>query len=173
MRRRSTILDLRLAFFGVVRRPCMLFDHKIIMYLEAINKRISILLRQIIISARSKPFLEGGNKNNGKCRMTTNNGKSLDSGVEPANRKVDRSVDRQSVHGSSEASKHQPQINKQARRETLLSLDDFTQCHTSTWQVATVQLGNLATLLTEQLATWQVASGDVAILATCHCGWLW
>lgn len=76
-----------------------------------------------------------------------------------ANRKVDRSVDRQSVHGSSEVSKHQPQINKQARRETLLSLDDFTQCHTSTWQVATVQLGNLATLLTEQLATWQVASG--------------
>lgn len=75
----------------------MLFDHKIIMYLKAINKRISILLRQIIISARSEPFLEGGNKNNGKYRMTTHDDKSLDSGVEPrksADRQIRRLIDR-------------------------------------------------------------------------------
>lgn len=70
-------------------------------------------------------------------------------------------MDRQPVHGSSEASKQQPQINKQARRETLLSLDDFTQCHTSTWQVATVQLGNCATWQHSQLSNWQLATWQV------------
>lgn len=78
------------------------------------------------------------------------------SGAENIGRSANRSsIDRQPVHGSSEASKQQPQINKQARRETLLSLDDFTQCHTSTWQVATVQLGNAATWQHSQLSNWQ------------------
>lgn len=89
------------------------------------------------------------------------------SGAEKIGRTANRSsIDRQPVHGNSEASKQQPQINKQARRETLLSLDDFTQCHTSTvasGNCATWQRGNLATLSTEQLATGNVASGDVAI----------